>query len=173
MPYNDALRRAFLAGAPRRGYRQHVIRNKRRSAAALLAALATAAVVGTASAQNPPRNQAEYDAMLRKQREAFYQKIGLSAKQKSKITSIEKKYKPQVDGITKKYEPKAKRLQDQMIALQKQMAALQQQYQAEVRPVAQKMDKEFEAVLTPAQRTKVKEMQAQARKQQGGGAPRG
>gem|GEM_PF-3393494 len=139
-----------------------MIRKPRRAASAVMAALALAAVLGTAApAQTPPRNQAEYDAMVKKQREEFFKKIGVTAAQKSKIDAIQKKYEPSLEKINKKYEPRAKALQQQMAALQKKMMELQQEYGNEMRPVAQKMDKELEAVLTPAQRAKVKELQKQ------------
>ncbi len=107
-----------------------------------------------APAQTPtmPRNQAEFEKM-----------IGLTADQKKKIEVVNKKYTPQVQALQKKYQP-------QFEALQKQMQALQQKYQKEAEPLANKQKTEMEAILTPAQRKKVQEIQAMARQQGGPGA---
>jgi uncharacterized protein with FMN-binding domain len=129
---------------------------KRLAATAAATILGTAGLVTAAYAQTMPRNEAEFE-----------QQVGITAAQKSKINQINAKYKPQFDAINKKYRPKVE-------ALQKQMQALQLQANNEVRPLAQKHSKEVEAVLSPAQRTKIKAIQQQAMSQrqgmmQGGG----
>ena len=89
-----------------------------------------------------PKNQAEFE-----------KQVGITAAQKAKMTAI-----------GKKYEPKAKVLQTKMQALQKQMMALQQQMQT----LGTQANKEVEGVLTPAQQTKVKAIQAAMAQQQQG-----
>lgn len=129
----------------------------RRRAGATAAAAAAAFIMTAATAvtwaQAPPGggglNAAEKE-------------LGITAAQKSRITALRTKYQPQIQKIDKKYQPR-------VMALRKQMADLQKQYVAEVKPIASKMDKEMEAILTPAQRTKIKQMQAAQRQQQMGG----
>lgn len=121
------------------------------------AAIAAAAVVliGTGvvavRAQNLPRSQAEFE-----------QQIGLTAAQKEKLKKIDARYKPQLEAIDKKYRP-------QFEALQKQLQALQVKANAEVKPIMEKRGKEAQAVFTPAQMAKMKQIQAAMQQAQGGG----
>jgi len=138
-----------------------VIQRKRTpwAVATVAAILTTAATTGLsarhASAQAP--GQQRTTAQVEKE-------IGVTAAQKSKIESVKKKY-----------DPKLKALQPRMVAAQKQMQQVQKDYIT----IAQAADKEMQAILTPAQRAKLKAMQAadakkyQQMMQQGGGRPGG
>lgn len=124
---------------------------------------ATAAVAlsvgGAAGAQpSPPPTQAQMQAQADAARDRLYKELGVTAAQKQKLTAIENKYKQIVRGryqaFSKKY-PKA-------------TPAQQQSFMAEMQSIAPKARAESMAVLTPAQRVKLKKMMAA----QSGNAPR-
>lgn len=112
--------------------------------AACVAALCTVSSVWAQDAF--PRNPDEVAKVL-----------GLTAAQKKRIAAIDARYNPQAQTIGRKY-------QAQVAALQKQMAALQQSYLNDLKPLLAKRGKEVEAVLTPAQRERAKQLDAQLRK---------
>lgn len=100
-----------------------------------------------ASAQDTfPRNSQEVEKAL-----------GLTAAQKKRIAEIDGRYNPQAQAIARKY-------QEQVQSLQKQMAALQKSYLTDLKPVLEKRGKEIEAVLTPQQRDKAKQLDIELRK---------
>lgn len=121
-------------------------------------------------AQTPtaiPQNQAEFEKQL-----------GITADQKKKMEAVGKKYKPQLEKLQTKYKPQVEQLQKQMVALQQQMVALQKKYVAEAQPLGTAQQKEIEGILTPAQRDKMKAIQAAVQQQRsaaggGGMAPPG
>jgi hypothetical protein len=98
----------------------------------------------------------------------FEKQLGITADQKQKMQVVDKKYNPQLQAIQKKYQPQAQKLQQQMIALQKQMQDLNKKAYTEAQPSLQKRQKEYEAILTPAQREKIKQIQQQAMQQRQG-----
>jgi hypothetical protein len=102
----------------------------------------------------------------------FEKQLGITPDQKQRMQAVDKKYNPQLQAISKKYQPQAQKLQQQLIALQKQMQDLNKKAFTEAQPTLQKRQKEYEAILTPTQKEKIKQMQAQAMQQQrmmGGG----
>jgi hypothetical protein len=108
------------------------------------------ATTGIALAQQPGMGAAQ--AQMQAQQEMEKQ-LGITAQQKAKLTAISNKYRPKLVALNKKYEPQFK-------ALQKKMQDLQQKAMAEARPTLQAQQKEMDTVLTPAQRAKIKQMQA-------------
>jgi len=103
--------------------------------------------------------------------------LGLTADQKQRMQAVDKKYNPQLQAISKKYQPQAQKLQQQMMQIQQQMQALQKKAFTEAQPYLEKLAKDIQAILTPAQQEKIKQMQAQAMQQRqmmgaggGGGA---
>lgn len=101
-------------------------------------------------AQGLPKNVGE----LEKQ-------IGLTDAQRKKMEAVDKKYKPKFDALTAKYKPQASAITKQIEPLQKQLIQLQQKMNAEGKPTFDAMNKEKEAVLTPAQVKKMKAILAQ------------
>jgi ABC-type uncharacterized transport system substrate-binding protein len=102
--------------------------------------------------------------------------LGLNADQKKKIEAIDKKYLPKVKSIGDKYKPQVAPLEQQMAALRKEFeakakpiqekaVALQKKANLELEPVMTARRKEVEAILTPAQREKVKKLDAERAKQ--------
>lgn len=104
--------------------------------ATALVSIALLGTVGTARAQAPavPRNQAEFEKML-------------------KITPAQK---VKMEALKKKYDPKAKALQAQMVSLQKQMQALGAQANTEMQAVLTTEQKNKIKALQAAQ---MKQMQ--------------
>ncbi len=131
-------------------------------------AVATAAFMTTAAlsdvAAPQARAQAPGGAPQARTSAQIEKEIGVTAAQHTRIESIKKKYDPKLKG-----------LQPRMVAAQKQMQQIQKEYIT----IAQAANKEMESVLTPAQRTKLKAMQAadakryQQMMQQQGGRPGG
>lgn len=114
------------------------------------------ATTGVALAQQPGMGGGSTQAQMQAQMQAQAQmekQLGITAEQKAKLTSINTKYRPKLNALNKKYEP-------QFRALQKQIQALQQKAITEARPTLQAQQKEMDAVLTPAQRAKIKQMQS-------------
>jgi Skp family chaperone for outer membrane proteins len=120
------------------------------AAAAVAAGVLLSATSAPAQTPGLPKSQAEFE-----------KQIGLTADQKKKIEGLNQKYQPKIQAVQKKYEPEARKLQQQM-------AALQQKVQTEMKPLADQYQKEMDAVLTPAQREKVKQIRQQVMQQQGG-----
>ena len=85
-------------------------------------------------------------------RQDLEKQLGITTAQKNKIAAIESKYRPQMAKI-----------QEQMFKLRQQMISL-----------AADADKEVQAVLTPAQRDKIKKLEeAQLKRLQSGQGPAG
>jgi Spy/CpxP family protein refolding chaperone len=126
----------------------------RTAATAVAAGILLSATSAPAQTPTLPRSQAEFE-----------QQVGLTADQKKKIEALKGKYQPKIQAVQKKYEPEARRLQQAI-------AALQQKANKELKPLADQYQKEIDAILTPAQRAKIKQMneaQMKAMQQQGGG----
>jgi Spy/CpxP family protein refolding chaperone len=139
-------------------------RNRVGRIAAAAAAVGVFFTATSAPAQTPglPRTQAEFE-----------KQINLTADQKSKIETITKKYQPRIQAVTKKYEPEARKLQEQMVALQKKMVALNQKAATEAKPLTDQYQKEVDAILTPSQREKIKQIRSQLMQRGQPGAPGG
>ena len=108
------------------------------------------------------------DASSRSQAE-FEQQVGITEAQKTKIKAIDAKYAPKKQAIAAKYKV-------QYEALQKQMADLRTKVNADMLPIYTQEKNEDDAVLTPAQREKIKKIQAAVKAQQmqaPGGMPSG
>jgi hypothetical protein len=121
---------------------------------ATLAGIASLTLLGAGVQAQTPTSQADFEKQL-----------GITPDQKQKMQVVDKKYNPQLQAIQKKYQPQAQKLQQQMIAIQKQMQALNQKAFTEAQPTLQKRQKEYEAILTAAQKSKIKELQQQAMQQ--------
>jgi Spy/CpxP family protein refolding chaperone len=132
-------------------------RNRVGRMAAAAVAVGAFLTATSAPAQTPglPQSQAEFE-----------KQINLTADQKKKIEGIGKKYQPKMMAIQKKYEPEARKLQQQLMALQ-------QKANAEIKPVADQYQKEVDAILTPTQREKIKQIRAQIMQRGQPGAPGG
>jgi hypothetical protein len=133
----------------------------------VLAAIAGLTLLtASAKAQTTPMPSSQAD---------FEKQLGITPDQKQKMQAVDKKYNPQLQAISKKYQPQAQKLQQQMMAIQEQMQTLNKKAMTEAQPYLQKRAKEYETILTPAQRDKIKQLQQQAMQQRqmmmGGGAP--
>ncbi len=121
-----------------------------------LALVLAGGLAGAVWAQSLPRTQAEFE-----------QQVGITADQKAKIKAIDAKYAPKKQAVAAKYKA-------QYESLQKQMADLRNKVNADMLPIYTQEKNEDDAVLTPAQREKVKKIQAAVKAQQmqqmGGGA---
>ncbi len=121
--------------------------------AAALAMLA--AITVQAQTPGPGRGQTgpspQQRQQMRAMQEKAYKDLGITAAQRQKIEAIQKRYSQQI--------------QSKMQAFRKSNPnATPQQAMAEIRPLGAQMQKETMAVLTPAQRDKVKKMQAEQMK---------
>ncbi len=114
------------------------------------------ATSGIALAQQPGMGGSPAQAQMQAQQQ-MEKELGITAQQKTKLTSISNKYRPKLVALDKKYGPQFK-------ALQKKMQDLQQKAMTEARPTLQAQQKEMDAVLTPAQRAKLKTMQSGQRR---------
>jgi Spy/CpxP family protein refolding chaperone len=114
-----------------------------------VAASLLVATTGIALAQQPG-NPAQAQLQAQQQME---KELGITAEQKKKLTTISNKYRPKLEALNKKYDPQFK-------ALQKKMQQLQQKAMTEARPTLTAQQKEMDSVLTPAQKAKIKQMQA-------------
>ncbi|MES2460445.1 MAG: hypothetical protein V4671_07665 [Armatimonadota bacterium] len=107
---------------------------------------------GVALAQQPGMGGNPAQAQLQAQQQ-MEKELGITAQQKAKLTTISNKYRPKLVALNKKYDPQFK-------ALQKKMQELQQKALTEAKPTLQAQQKEMDAILTPTQRAKIKQMQA-------------
>ena len=117
-----------------------------------VAASLLVATTGIALAQQPGMGGNPAQAQLQAQQQ-MEKELGITAQQKTKLTAISNKYRPKLEALNKKYDPQFK-------ALQKKMQELQQKAMTEARPTLTAQQKEMDAVLTPAQKAKIKQMQA-------------
>ncbi len=118
------------------------IKIKHLVAAAAVAAASICLAAGIqAQTSGAPSGQPSADQV--RARQELEKKLGISTAQRTKIDAIEGKYRPQMA-----------RIQEQMLKLRQQMITL-----------AVSADKEVNAVLTPAQRDKMKQLQAAQLKQ--------
>jgi Spy/CpxP family protein refolding chaperone len=126
--------------------------------AIIAAALALTALITPVRAQDP-QMQAEVAA--------FQKSLAITPAQKTKLDAIGKKYQSKMQAVQQKYQKLAGPKPDAS-----KQQSLMQNFQKEVKPLADAMRKESEAILTPAQRTKVKAFEAKMRAKMGGG-PKG
>jgi 1-deoxy-D-xylulose 5-phosphate reductoisomerase len=121
-------------------------------------------------------------AVVRAQNQSLADALGLNKAQRTKMEAIEKKYQPKAAAIMKKYEPQIVPIRQQVQVLEKKYkprlsaiqaefakeakplqdkaVAIQNQANKELQPIQAARQKELEAVLTPAQREKVKKIDA-------------
>jgi Spy/CpxP family protein refolding chaperone len=124
------------------------------AAISLLAAIAVQAQ--TPGAGTGPRRPSPQQ--MQAMREKAYKDLGITTAQRQKLDAIEKRYGQQI--------------RTKMQAFQKNNPnATPQQAMAEVRPLAVQAQKEQMAVLTPAQRDKLKKRQAEQMKKMRSGTP--
>ena len=76
---------------------------------------------------------------------------------RQKVQAMEKKYEPRITAIRQEFTKEAKPLQDQAVAIQNKA-------NLELKPIEEARRKELEALLTPAQREKVKKIDATRQK---------
>jgi hypothetical protein len=88
----------------------------------------------------------------------FEKQVGITPDQHNKIEAVGNKYKPQIEKVQSKYKPQFAQLQQQMQALQQKYMGLQQKYVAEIKPIATQQQKDIDALLTPQQREKIKQI---------------
>ncbi len=126
--------------------------------AILAAALALTAFITPVRAQDP-QVQAEVAA--------FQKSLGITPAQKSKLEAINKKFQPRVEALMAKFRPQQEKLMKSK-PTQQQMMTLRNQMMKQMQPLMDGQRKESEAILTPAQRTKVKAFEAKMRAKMGG-----
>ena len=110
------------------------------------------ATTGIALAQQGAPSAAA-QAQVAAQMAAQEKELGITPQQKAKLTAISGKYRPKLVALNKKYDP-------QFRALQAKMQELQKKAYAEAKPTLEAQQKEMDSVLTPAQKAKIKQMQA-------------
>jgi Spy/CpxP family protein refolding chaperone len=122
-------------------------------------------------------------SIARAQNKTLADVLGLTKEQRVKLEAIDKKYQPKTGTIMKKYEPRIVPIRQQVQALEKkykprisaiqaefakeskplqdQAIAIQNEANKELKPLEEARRKDIESVLTPAQREKVKKIDAQ------------
>lgn len=143
-----------------------MVTTKRLVALAAVAVTALTATVAQAQGPGPGGpSQQQMQAQMKAAQEKLYKDLGITATQKSKLQAIEKKYMGQIQAkgvaMQKKY-PNPKPEQRQQ---------LQTEFIKQIQPLGVKMQSEMMAVLTPAQKTKLKKMQADQMKKMGNAKP--
>lgn len=115
----------------------------------------TAFLVALTALALPAAAQQPSPARLAEAKQAFYKQLGLTPAQITKIEAIEKKYGTKVQ--TKLAEMKKKYGENPPADKQTQIRTEMMQF---FKPIQEASNKELNAVLTPAQQKKVKEIQA-------------
>lgn len=108
---------------------------------------------GIALAQQGAPGGSAAQAQMAAQMAAQEKELGITPQQKTKITAINGKYTPKLTALNKKYDP-------QFRALQAKIQELQKKAYTEAKPTLEARQKELDGVLTPAQKAKIKQMQA-------------
>jgi hypothetical protein len=112
-------------------------------------------LAGTAVAQ-PPQPKSAPQAIGSSLQAILEKELALTSEQQKKWATINSKYKPQLKTIDEKYKP-------QMDALLKQMQELRKTARTEARPLLDARRKELDAILTPEQLKKKKELDEKLR----------